>query len=144
MKPASQMTAAEKNAFKQRPDVQRESAIAKEYIQMLKAEADAAHNNGKMPTDEFYCLLRGALGFEHPSMRDERAPKLKIIGPYLLEEIDMICKKPRAISLNGHLVVPQKISELNKNFDRLSENNGYLTGGKRRKSKHINSRRQRK
>ena len=155
MKLASQMTNAEKEAFKRRPDVQRENVIVKEYIKMLKTEADTSHNTGKMPTEEFYCLLRGALGFDHPSMHDPRAPYLRIIGPYLLEEIEIICKKPRVISVNGHLVVPQIIPELNNaainsNEEFNNSNNGYLTnavrrltGGKSRKSRRGKSRHQR-
>ncbi len=148
MKLASQMTAAEKNVFKQRSDVQKEKAIVIEYIKMLKTEADSFHNTGKMPKEEFYCILRGAFGFEHPSMRDPRAPNLKILAPYLLEEIDAVCKKPRAISVNGHLVVPQVIPGLNNNMMNSNEElnyskDGYLTnamnatmsGGKRRKSR---------
>ncbi len=125
MKPASQMTPAEKYAFKMRPDVQRELVILKEYMKMLKKEANAAHNKGKMPKDEFHCLLRGALGFDHPSMSDPRAPNLPLSRPYLLEEIETICKTPRVISVNGHLVVPQIIPGLN---------NSTMNGGKRRKS----------
>jgi hypothetical protein len=156
MKLQSQMTAAEKDAFKRRPDVQKEKVIALEYIKMLKAEVDAAHNNDKMPKEEFYCILRGAFGFEHSSMRDPRAPNLKILAPYLLEEIDAVCKKPRVIYVNGHLVVPQRIPELNNaemnsNEEFNNSNNGYLTnamrrltGGKRRKSRRNNSKRTRK
>jgi hypothetical protein len=126
MKPASQMTDAEKYAFKRRPDVQKELVILKEYMKMLKKEADASHNKGKMPKENFHCLLRGALGFDHPSMSDPRAPYLPLSTPYLLEEIEAICKTPRVISVNGHLVVPQVIPELN---------NAAMNGGKRRKSR---------
>lgn len=151
MKLAAKMTAAEKEAFLRRPDVQREKAIITEYIRMLKTEADARYNDGAMPTEEFYCLLRGALGFDHPSMRDERAPRLNIIGPYLLEEIEVICKKPRVVSINGHLVVPQTIPGLNNSNEEFNNsNNGYLTnamhrlmGGKRR-NKRKSSKRTRK
>ncbi len=131
MKLASHMTEAEKEEFKRRPDVQKEKAIAIEYIQMLKKEADAFHNEGKMPTEDFYCLLRSALGFEILSMRDKRAPNLKIIGPYLWEEIDAVCKKPRVTSVSGHLIVPQIIPELNST----------MNGGKRHsKTRHRTSR----
>ena len=110
-----------------------------------------------MPTEEFYCLLRSALGFDHPSIHDERAPNLKIIAPYVLEEIDIICKKPRTIFVNGIPIVPQVIPNLNMemnnnnnnkgfnfvsnvfmNENNMNENNGYWTneqnGGKRRKT----------
>jgi hypothetical protein len=130
MKKASEMTQAEKTAFKRRPDVQVEYQQFFEYFRMLRPEIDGIYN-GQASTEDYYCYLRGALGFDHPSMRDPRAPPLPLIRQYLLEEINIICKKPRVMSVNGHLVVPQVIPNLNgnssDNMNINSDNNGYLT-----------------
>ncbi len=145
MKPSSQMSNAEKAAFKRRPDVQAEYQQFFDYFRILRGEIDSMHN-GTASTEDYYCAVRSALGFDHPSMRDPRAPALPLIRPYLLEEINIVCKKPRVMSVNGHLIVPQRIAGLNNS----NSNNGYLTnymsGGRsrRRRRKQRKSRRTRR
>jgi hypothetical protein len=136
MKPASQMTAAEIKAFKSRPDFQAEYQQFIEYFRMLRPEIDAMYNN-KASTEDYYCHVRGALGFDHPSMRDPRAPSLKLIGPYLLEEINISCKKPRVISVNGHLVVPEIIPDL------INPDVPAIMGGSKKKRKTMRKRKHR-
>ncbi len=148
MKLGYQMSEAEKAVFRARPDVQAEYQQFFEYFRMLRPEIDAMYE-GRATNDDYYCYLRGALGFDHPSMRDMRAPALQIIGPYILEEINVVCKKPRVTSVNGHLIVPQVIHNLNMNGNNGNSNNGYLTnairtyrGGSKRR--HKKSRQKRK
>jgi hypothetical protein len=134
MKLGAQMTPAEKAAFKSRPDVQAEYQQFSQYFRMLRQEIDEQYER-QATTEDYYCYLRTALGFDHPSISDHRAPALRIIRPYLLEEIDVICKKPRFVSVNGHLVRPEAIPDLNNsnnannanNFMNYSTNNGYWT-----------------
>ncbi len=132
MKSASQMTNAEKAAFRRHPAVRAEYQQFFEYFALLREEIDSKYN-GAATTEDYYCALRSALGFDHPSMRDPRAPSLKLIRPYLLEEIDIVCKKPRAILVDGHIIVPQIIPNLN---------NSTMKGGlKRTQKKNARTRR---
>ncbi len=136
------MTSAEKAAFKARADVTKEHTAFISYALMLKHEVDIMSNGSKMSEEDFYCLLRSALGFEHPNMRDLRAPELPLLKPYLLEEIDAVCKKPRAVSLNGHLVISKIIPNLenNSNFENNSMNGGGKNKHARRHTRKNNKR----
>jgi hypothetical protein len=151
MKPGSQMSEAEKAAFKRRPDVQAEYQQFFNYFRMLRPEIDEMYE-GHATTEDYYCYLRGALGFDHPSMTDPRAPPLPLIRQYILEEINVVCKKPRITSVNGHLIVPRVIPNLNGNSNKNNSNNGYLTnairryygGSRKTRRKHRKSKRTRR
>ena len=118
--------------FMSRPDAAAEYKQLNAYTDMLRDEMNVRYDR-KIDDSEFYCLLRGAMGFDHPSMRDERAPYLPILNPYIRHDLSVLCKKPKAVTMKGHIVIPHQLN--------IENNTNNVVGGTRRRRYHKRSRR---